>query len=57
MGDYTDKQKVDINECYFMSRKDTSSATICANCGKEKHQHIIGEGIKVTKTIYYIQIT
>ena len=40
-----------MNECYFIPRKDTSSATICANCGEEKFLHTIGEGIKVNKTI------
>jgi len=38
-------------ECYFLPSKTTSSATICANCGKEKLLHTIGEGIKVSKSI------
>ena len=39
------------NECYFIPSKNTTSATICANCGKEKMLHTIGEGIKATKII------
>ena len=34
-----------LNECYFITGKKTSSATICVNCGKEKMFHTIGEGI------------
>jgi len=41
------------NECYFMPDKKTTSATICANCGKEKHLHTIGEGVKATKVIMF----
>lgn len=33
----------------FYSKKETTSATICANCGLEKMLHTIGEGIKVSK--------
>ena len=40
-----------MTECYFTPDKKTTSATICANCGKEKFLHTIGEGIKVTKVI------
>ena len=42
-----------LNECYFVSDKNTTSATICVNCGKEKMFHTIGEGIKVTKVIMF----
>lgn len=38
-------------ECYFIPKKDTTSATICANCGKEKILHTIGEGLKANKVI------
>jgi len=38
-------------ECYFTPRLDTTSKTICANCGKEKMLHTIGEGIKATSII------
>lgn len=40
-----------MTECYFAPLKDTTSATICANCGQEKMLHTIGEGINATKTI------
>ena len=40
-------------ECYFIAGDKTSSATICANCGKEKYIHTIGEGIKASKIIIY----
>lgn len=40
-----------MTECYFTPKKDTTSATICANCGKEKMLHTIGEGMKVNKVI------
>jgi len=33
-----------MTECYFTPKKDTTSATICANCGKEKMLHTMGEG-------------
>lgn len=33
-------------ECYFTPKKDTTSATICANCGKEKILHTIGVKVK-----------
>lgn len=38
-----------MTECYFAPKKETTSATICANCGVEKMLHTIGEGIKVNK--------
>ena len=40
-----------MTECYFTPKKDTTSATICANCGKEKMLHTIGEGMKVNKVV------
>ncbi len=43
--------KIDKLECYFIPDKKTTSATICANCGREKFLHTIGEGIKATKII------
>lgn len=43
-----------MTECYFTPSKGTTSATICANCGLEKMVHTIGEGIKVNKTIIFI---
>lgn len=42
-----------MTECYFIKSKETSSATICANCGKEKMLHTIGEDIKVSTVIIY----
>jgi DNA-directed RNA polymerase alpha subunit len=42
-----------MTECYFTPSKNTTSATICANCGKEKSIHTIGEGIKVSKIIIH----
>lgn len=40
---------IKLTKCYFIPDKKTSSATICANCGKEKYLHIIGEGFKAIK--------
>jgi len=40
-----------MTECYFTPKKDTTSATLCVNCGKEKFLHTIGEGVKVNKVI------
>lgn len=40
-----------MTECYFIADKKTTSATICANCGKEKYLHTIGDGIKASKII------
>lgn len=40
-----------MTECYFTPKKDTTSATICDNCGLEKMLHTIGEGVKVNKVI------
>ncbi len=45
------KEEFKVIECYFTPRKDTSSATICSNCGQEKFLHTIGEGIKVSTYI------
>ncbi len=42
-------------ECYFIPRHNTSSATICGNCGKEKFLHTIGLGIKVYKSVVITQ--
>ena len=42
-------------ECYFIPSNNTSSATICGNCGKEKFLHTIGSGIKVSKSIIITQ--
>ncbi len=49
------KEEPKMIECYFFPSKVTSSATICANCGKEKFLHTIGEGIKVSKSIIITQ--
>lgn len=40
-----------MTECYFTPKKDTTSATICANCGEEKILHTIGDGIKASTVI------
>lgn len=40
-----------MTECYFTPNKETTSATICAKCGKEKMLHTIGEGIKASTVI------
>lgn len=40
-----------MTECYFTPKKNTTSATICANCGLEKSLHTIGEGVKANKVI------
>ena len=42
-------------ECYFIPSNNTSSATICVNCGKEKFLHTIGSGIKVSKSVIITQ--
>jgi len=42
-----------MTECYFTPKKDTTSATVCAKCGKEKMLHTIGEGLKVTSVIIF----
>lgn len=49
----TDNKQTEIKllECYFIPDKKTTSATICANCGKEKFLHTIGEGLKAAKII------
>jgi hypothetical protein len=36
-------------ECYFIPSSNTSSTTICGNCGKEKMLHTIGSGIEESK--------
>jgi hypothetical protein len=41
----------EMTECYFTPKKDTTSATICANCGKEKMLHTIGDRVKANKVI------
>jgi len=45
-----------MTECYFIPKKESTSATICANCGKEKIIHTIGEGIKITKTVTQTEV-
>jgi hypothetical protein len=45
------KEETKMIECYFIPSNNTSSATICGNCGKEKFLHTIGSGIKVSKSI------
>lgn len=40
-----------MTECYFVPDKKLTSATICANCGKEKALHTIGDGIKASEII------
>lgn len=40
-----------MTECYFTPKKNTTSATICANCGREKSLHTIGEGVRANKVI------
>ena len=40
-----------MTECYFIPSKETTSATICANCGLEKYLHTIGQGIKTNKIV------
>lgn len=42
-----------MTECYFISSKGTTSATICAKCGKEKMLHTIGDGIKASTVIIF----
>ena len=37
-----------MTECYFIPSNNSSSVTICGNCGKEKMLHTIGSGIKVS---------
>jgi hypothetical protein len=50
VGKYTYKiiipqEEPKMIECYFIPTNNTSSATICGNCGKEKFLHTIGSGI------------
>jgi hypothetical protein len=42
-------------ECYFIPSNNTSSATICKNCGGEKFLHSIGQGIGVSKSVIITQ--
>jgi hypothetical protein len=42
-----------MTECYFTPKKNTTSATICANCGLEKSLHTIGEGVNASKSIIF----
>jgi hypothetical protein len=49
------KQETKMIECYFIPNNNTSSATICGNCGKEKFLHTIGSGIKVSKSVILTQ--
>jgi len=43
--------KIHMTDCYFIPSKESSSATICANCGQEKMVHTAGEGLKASKVI------
>lgn len=52
---YKWQQETKIIECYFIPNNNTSSATICGNCGKEKFLHTIGSGIKVSKSVIITQ--
>jgi hypothetical protein len=47
-------EKTILTECYFIPSTNTSSDTICMNCGKEKIIHTIGVGIKISKYICHI---
>jgi hypothetical protein len=49
------KQETKMIECYFIPNNNTSSTTICGNCGKEKFLHTIGSGIKVSKSVILTQ--
>jgi hypothetical protein len=40
-----------MTECYFIPGNNTSSATICGNCGQEKFFHTIGKGVKTSKLV------
>lgn len=51
------KEEIKPDECYFIPDRKLTSATICANCGKEKMIHTIGEGLKANKTIIIYQST
>lgn len=46
---------MEMLDCYFTPRKDTTSATICVNCGKEKMLHTVGIGIKANKVVIITQ--
>jgi hypothetical protein len=43
------QEELKMIECYFIPSNNTSLATICGNCGKEKFLHTIGSGIKTSK--------
>ena len=45
------KEELKMTECYFAPKKDTSSSTICSNCGQEKFLHTIGLGVKISTYI------
>jgi hypothetical protein len=45
------QEELKLLECYFTPSTNTSSSTICRNCGKEKMLHTIGDGIKVSKSV------
>ena len=49
------QEEIKMIECYFIPSIITSSATICANCGKEKFLHTIGKWIKVSKSMVIIK--
>jgi hypothetical protein len=49
------KEEPKMIECYFIPSNNTSSATICGNCGKEKFLHTIGSGIKTSKLVVITQ--
>ena len=49
------KEEPKMIECYFIPSNNTSSETICGNCGKEKFLHTIGSGIKVSKSVIITQ--
>ena len=46
---------VTVKDLKYLLNFDTDKAfaTICANCGKEKYLHTIGEGVKASKIIIY----
>jgi len=45
------KQELEIIKCYFIPNNNTSSSTICGNCGKEKMLHTIDSGIKTYESV------
>ncbi len=46
------KEEPKMLECYFTPNYNTTSATICSNCGKEKMLHSIGNDVELSK--YFI---